>query len=169
MGFWAILGLFLAVFLSVIICVINGLSAIASNIMGGLCICLLLKNLIQDIGFGVIKRKRNIILGLISIINNFTRIAVSYILITKAAENYSNPQQTGLFDTIEWMILFVIDFFIGGPLLFWGEYLATSFALEDGLDDIMPEIDSGEYPVGTGIILNIFVTILIIILYKWQF
>ena len=39
----------------------------------------------------------------------------------------------------------------------------------DGLDDIMPEIDSGEYPVGTGIILNIFVTILIIILYKWQF
>ena len=168
MGFWAIIGIVAFIFLCIIYMAIKGLATIAIHILGILCILLLIKNLIQDIGFGLIKWRRNIILGLISIINNIIRIIVFYKMISSTVEALNNTQD-GVLDSVTWAILFVVNFFIGGLLLFWGEYLATSFALEDGLDDIMPEIDSGEYPVGVGIILNIFVTILIIILYKWQF
>ena len=168
MGFWAIIGIVAFIFLCIIYMAIKGLATIAIHILGILCILLLIKNLIQDIGFGLIKWRRNIILGLISIINNIIRIIVFYKLIFSTVEALNNTQD-GLLDSVAWVILFVVNFFIGGIFFIMGEFVATSFALEDGIEDLIDEISVAESSVLVGIIINILMTVFLVILYKWQF
>ncbi len=143
------MGLVVFVLILFFILVASGAAALLLKWILVICVLLCIKNLVQDIYFGMIKRRRSILAGIISIVINLFRVYVFYQLMRSYALLVING--VGL-QWISNLLDFVIVLVLGGVLFLSGELFATTYGSKSG------EIHSGAVVVGN-LLITLFFTL----------
>lgn len=145
------LGVVIFAVLLIALALVNSAAQLILKILAIICILLVIKNLIQDIYFGIFKRHRNpIISGMLCAVN-IARVYVFYKLIYAYAYNTQNT--TG-FTFISRLIDFVIIILVGGAFFVIGE-LGAMYSVTEQFED-----DSGSCSFA-----SIVFTVLLFLLY----
>lgn len=142
----------------------NILLAVAGKGLLIICIIMVIKNLIQDIGFGIIKY-RNYVCGLISIPINLLRIGYFYKLIKNAIHLLDGGlAMLGFFEYYSNVFIFFFVLLLGCAFFFGAEYCAVSIATNDySIGDV-------EFDSAAGCVIgNITITAIFILFFEVVF
>ena len=107
---------------------INESAKLVSTILIGVCILFMLKNIIQNFYFALIKYKKNIGCVLIEMISDTVRIIYYYKLIYHFASGVERETGLGWFG---WILGYIVAGFVGSFIYLGGEAQAMTFGMDN--------------------------------------
>lgn len=149
MSIAAIIGLMLLVILVCVLLLIKSSAEVILAVLGIVCVVFIIKNLIQDLYFYLIKNRRGVFPSLFLLAVDITRVIYFYKLIHQVALDVTGPN-TGLLATFGSISGFIITLFFGG-----GSFLAAE------LSAFMGVIDE-DYSMTIICLLTLFLSIIVI-------
>lgn len=141
-------GMVLLVLLLLLLVFVNSSAELILSVLGIVCVAFLIKNLLQDIYFGLIKYHHGLGITLIGLISDIARVLFFYKLISYFATGVAKGTGLGLFG---WMLAYVISILVGGFLFIGAEAGAMAYGTDNA-------------EIGT-FISSIFLTVVLVVFY----